>query len=295
MEACFALSWVAKDDQMKEVVKKIHDNTKTDVKANFMRQCYLETIIHRPVPDATAGLVDELSPTVPDIEVRHQVARAIGMGGITRSMVPQIFDKLKDVSLKADAEIALVLGADADTASRAIATYNDKDIPAEAIEELKDVYNKTFGYWSDRNYESGDIARWVENAEAIAHVKVHDQLQDWPRLILGRNLVESIEIDNGPHSMTRVQLRGRLIADAKGTNDVKRAEAIAILKFIKEKGVLMALRSEPGPLGEMARQAFFEVMNPKTVVESVPESPKAQSQQQGGPPPGFAGANLVPH
>jgi HEAT repeat protein len=295
MEACFALSWVAKDDQMKDVVKKIHDNTKTDPKSNFMRQCYLETVIHRPVPDATAGLVDELSATVPDIEVRHQMARAVGMGGVTKAMVPQIFDKLKDVSMKADASIALVLGADADTASRAIATYNDKDIPAEAIEELKDVYNKTFGYWSDRNYENGDIARWVENAEALAHVKVHDQLQDWPRLILGRNLVESIEIDNGPHSMTRVQLRSRLMADAKGANDVKRAEAIRILKFTKEKGVLMALRSEPGPLGEMARQAFFEVMNPKTVVESVPESPKAQQQNKGGPPPGFAGAGVAPH
>ena len=294
MEACFALSWVARDDHMKEIVKKIHDNTKTDPKANFMRQCYLETVIHRPLPDATAGLVDLLSPSIPDIEVRHQVARAIGMGGITGGMVPQIFDKLKDVSMKSDAEIALILGADADTASRAISTYNDPNMPAEAIEELKDVYNKTFGYWSDRNYENGDIARWVSNAEALAHVRVHDQLQDWPRLILGRNLVESIEIDNGPHSMTRVQLRARLMADAKGANEIKRAEAIRILKFTKEKGVLMALRGEPAPLGEMARQAFFEVMNPKTTAESVPESPKAQAQQQGGPPPGFAGGG-APH
>ena len=63
-----------------------------------MRTCYLETVIHRPVPDATAGLVDLLTPRVPDIEVRHQIARAIGMGGITRNMVPQIFDKLSDVS-----------------------------------------------------------------------------------------------------------------------------------------------------------------------------------------------------
>ncbi|MGH7297292.1 MAG: HEAT repeat domain-containing protein [Polyangiaceae bacterium] len=295
MEACFALSWVAKDDQMKEVVKKIHDNTKTDAKSNFMRQCYLETIIHRPVPDATAGLVDLLTPSVPDIEVRHQIARAIGMGGITRNMVQPIFDKLKDVSLKADAALALVLGADADTAARAIATYNDDGVPAEAIEELKDVYNKTFGYWSDHNYEVGDIARWVENAEAIAHVKVHDQLQDWPRLILGRNLVESVEIDNGPHSMTRVLLRARLLADAKGTNAVKRDEAIHILKFTKEKGVLMALRSEPGPLGELARQAFFEVMNPKATAESVPESPKALKVNAGSPPAGFAGSNVIPH
>jgi HEAT repeat protein len=287
MEACFALSWVATDDQMATVVKKIHDNTKTDVKSNFLRQCYLETIVHRPVPEATAGLLDLLSPSNPDIELRHQVARAIGMGGITPAMVPQIFAKLTDTSLKADATLALILGADADTAARAIATYNDPNTSAEAIEELKDVYNKTFGYWSDRNYDTGDIARWVQNAEAIAHVKVHDQLQDWPRLILGRNLVESIEIDNGPHSMTRVQLRARLMADAKGDNQVKRDEAIRILKFIKEKGVLMALRYESGPVGPMARQAFFEVMNPKAGGESVPESPKAQKQQQGGPPPGF--------
>jgi HEAT repeat protein len=285
MEGCFALSWVATDDQMKEVVKKVHDNTKSDPKANLLRQCYLETVVHRPVPDATAGLIDLLAASVPDIEVRHQMARAIGMGGLTAAMVPPIFAKLSDINLKADAALALVLGADADTAARAIATYNDTGVSAEAIEELKDVYNKTFGYWSDRNCDKGDIARWVDNAGAIAHVKVHDQLQDWPRIILGRDLVESTEIDNGPHSMTHVQLRAKLYADAKGANENKRNEAISILKFIKEKGVLMALRSEPGPVGEMARQAFFEVMNPKASAESVPESPKAQKQHD--PPPGF--------
>jgi len=186
--------------------------------------------------------------------------------------------------------LALILGADSDTAARAIATYNDPSMPAEAIEELKDVYNKTFGYWSDHNYDVGDIARWVDNAGAIAHVRVHDQLQDWPRLILGRNLVESIEIDNGPHSMTRVQLRARLLNDAKSGNEVKRAEAIRMLKFTNEKGVLMALRSEPEPLGEMARSAFFEVMNPKATAESVPESPKAQSNDT----PSFGGVNTAP-
>jgi HEAT repeat protein len=288
-EACFALSWVASDDQMTEVVKKLHDNTKTDPKSNFLRTCYLETVIHRPVPEATGALVDLLTPSVPDIEVRHQMARAIGMGGLTPAMVPQVFAKLSDVSLKADAALALVLGGDADTAARAIATYNDPGVPPEAIEELKDVYNKTFGYWSDRNYDSGEVARWVDNAEAIAHVKVHDQLQDWPRLILGRNLVESVEIDNGPHSMTRVQLRARLTADALGANDVKRTEAIRMLKFTKEKGVLMALRTQPSPLGELARQAFFEVMNPKTSAESVPESPKAQGQNDTAAP-GMGGA-----
>jgi len=292
MEACFALSWLATDAQMKDIAKKIHDNTKTDKQGNFMRTCYLETVIHRPVPDATAGLIDMMSPSQPDLEVRNQVARAIGMGGITRNMVDPIFQKLGDVSLKADAALSLILGADSDTAARAIATYNDPSQPAEAIEELKDIYNKTFGYWSDRNYDTGDIARWVENAEAIAHVKVHDQLQDWPRIILGRNLVESVEIDNGPHSMTRVVLRYKLMQDAKGQNAVKRDQAIEILKFTKEKGVLMALKDEPAPLGPMARQAFFEVMYPKADVGAVPESPKAQNA--GAAPAGFGGSGVVP-
>jgi HEAT repeat protein len=287
MGACFDLSWVATDDQMNAVVKKVHDVQGTDPKSNLLRQCYLETLVHKPVPTATAGLGDLLVPTVTDIETRHQVARAIGMGGITQNMVPQIFAKLSDISLKSDAELALILGADADTASRALATYNDPAITPEAIEELKDIYNKTFGYWSDRNYESGDIARWVENALALAHVKVHDQLQDWPRIILGRNLVESIEVDNGPHSMTRVQLRARLLADALGANEVKRTEAINILKFTKEKGVLMALRGQPAPLGDLARQAFFEVMNPKATGEAIPEYAKAPV---GGGAPGGPGA-----
>ena len=98
MEACFALSWVATDDQMKNVVKKVHDVTGTDPKSNLLRQCYLETLVHKPVPDATAGLIDLLVPAVTDIEVRHQVARAIGMGGLTKDMAPQLFEKLSDVA-----------------------------------------------------------------------------------------------------------------------------------------------------------------------------------------------------
>ena len=222
-EACFALSWVATDEQMKAVAKKVHDNTKSDAKSNFLRTCYLETLIHRPVPEAGANLVDLLTASVPDIEVRHQMARAIGMGGMTPAMVAPLQAKLADPALKADAALALILGADADTAAQAVASYNEPGVPPEAIEELKDVYNKTFGYWSDKNFDNGDVARWVANADALGHVKVHDQLQDWPRLILGRNLVESVEIDNGPHSMTRVQLRARLLGDALGNNDVRSA------------------------------------------------------------------------
>jgi HEAT repeat protein len=281
LEACFSLSWVATDDEMKEIVKKVHDYNKADPKSSFIRGCFLETLIHRPVPSAAAGLMDLLKPEV-DLEVRHQAARAIGFGGLTKDLVAQLLEKTKDVSTKADATLALMIGGDTDDASHGIVAYEDS--PPEAMEELKVIYNQTFGYWSDKNYENGDVARWIANAEACRHVKVHGALQDWPNLLLSR-AIQGIEFDNGPHSMTRVQFRMRLMADAKSGNEAKRAAAIEILKFMKERGVLMALRNEPAPVGPLAKQAFFEVMNPKLVEEKLPEAPAAKAP----------GVTVVPH
>lgn len=271
LEACFSLAWVATDDQMKEVAKKVYAFNKPDPKNALIRACYLETLIRRPVPDATAGLVDLLKAET-DMEVRHQAARAIAYGGITKAMVPRIQEGLKDVSLRADSALALLVGGDVETATRALAAYNDAK--PEEMEELKDVYNRTFGYWSDANFEKGDVARWIANAEACRRVKVRDALQDWPRMLLSR-AVQGIEYDNGPHSVTRVQFRMRLLQAAKSGDAQKRESAISILKFMREKGVLMALRQEPAPLGEMARQAFFEVMNPKAISDHLPDAVKA--------------------
>ncbi len=268
LEACFALGWVATDDQMKEVVQKVKTFSQPDPKSSMIRACYLESLIRKPVPQATSGLLDLMRPDV-DLEVRHQAARAIGFGGLTPVMVSQLFEKLKDPNVRSDAALALMLGADPDTVKRSLAIYNDQD-PA-AMEELKIIYNQTFGYWSDRNYENGDVARWIENANACARVKVRDALQDWPRLILSRGL-QGIDYDSGPHSLTRVQLRVRLLKDARSADEKKRTQAIEILKFMKEKGVLMALKGESGPHAELARKAFFEVMNPKIVTDALPDA-----------------------
>jgi len=264
LEACFALSWVATDEQMKEVAKKVHQWSKPDPKS------YLETLIHRPVPAATAGLLDLLKPEV-DMEARHQAARAVGFGGITGAVLPELNKQLGDTNTRADAALALLIGGTPDDAARALRSY--EEAPPEAMEELKVIYNNTFGYWSDRNYEVGDVARWIVNAEACRHVRVHGALQDWPSLLLSR-AIQGIEYDNGPHSLTRVQFRRRLMTDALGSDDIKRSQAVDILKFMKEKGVLMALRGEKGPVGPMARQAFFEVMNPKLTAEALPDAPR---------------------
>jgi hypothetical protein len=282
IEACFSLGWVATDEQMKEVAKKIREFDKPDPKTQLIRGCYLETMVRKPVPEATASLVDLINDKL-DLEVRHQAARAIGFGGMTPAIQAQLFEKLKDPAVRNDAALAILVGGDVDTVRRMMATYNDVD-PA-SMEELKVIYNQTFGYWSDRNYENGDVARWIENAIAASRVKVRDALQDWPKAILAR-AIQGIDYDNGPHSVTRVQMRVRLMKDARGADEKKRKQAIEILKFMNEKGVLMALKGEAGPAQELARQAFFELMNPKTLTESLPETKDAKG--------GSGGSNVVP-
>lgn len=281
IEACFSLGWVATDEQMKEVAKKVHEFDKTDPKTQLIRGCYLESLVRKPLPAATASLVDLINGTL-DLEVQHQAARAIGFGGMTPEITAKLFEKMSNPSTRTDAALAILLGGDTDSVRRMIASYNELD--AAELEPLKAAYNQTFGYWSDRNYENGDVARWIDNAFAASRVKVRDALQDWPKLLLSR-AIQGIDYDNGPHSVTRVQMRVRLLRDAKGPDETKRRQAVQVLKFMGEKGALMALKAEDGPSKELARQAFFELMNPKASSEALPE---AKGTKPGG------GSTIVP-
>ncbi len=125
LEACFALSWVATDEQMKDVVKKVHEWNKPDPKSAFITKCYLETLIHRPVPAATAGLIDLLKPDV-DMEVRHQAARAIGFGGLTSVVRPDLEKLLGDTNTRADAALALLIGGSPEDAAQALASVRGR-------------------------------------------------------------------------------------------------------------------------------------------------------------------------
>jgi hypothetical protein len=277
-EACFALAWVATDEQMQDIVKRVHDFKSKEPKKQFIRACYLEALLHRPVPGVSAGLVDMIDKES-DIEVRHQVARAVGFGGFDEKVQATLFKKMEDVDLRNDAALALILGGAIDTATKAVAMYSD--YPKEALDELKDMYYRSFGYWSDEDFAKGRLYKWVDTAEAIARIRVKDTLQDWTRLRLQAQF-DNLDFDNGPHSMTRVVLRYRIMEDAKKGDSAKKRGAVQTLKFMKEQGSLMALRDEQGETGQLAARAFFELMNPKLVTESIPEAAKSDKDKAAG-------------
>lgn len=274
MEACSALAWVAKPEDMVSIAEKIQKYSGGDPKDEFRRACFLETLITRPIPGTAAALIDLLKPSS-SMSTRHQVARAIGKSGFDATIEGKLLEMMKDETLMVDATLALILGGSTDTAARAIAMWADK--PKEALDELQELWYKSFGYWSTEDLDQGHIFRFVDNADAIAKVELKDTPQEWAPVQLMRQF-DNLDFDNGPHSFTRVVLRHKLLDMAKGDDAVKRAGAIRTLKFMKEQGVLLALRDASGETGKLASEAYHELMNPKAVtgVKQIDDEKSAQ-------------------
>jgi hypothetical protein len=169
----------------------------------------------------------------------------------------------------------LILGGSPAVAARAIASYSDENKKA-ALEDLQHLWFNSFGYWSTEDLDKGLLFKYVDNAVAISRIEVMQTRQEWARVMLEKQF-DNLVFDNGPHSFTRVVLRKRLYDMAKGQDKEKREGAIRSLKFMKEQGVLLALRDESGETGKLAREAYHELMNPKIVTGvKIPESAKSE-------------------
>lgn len=269
--ACAALAWVAEKEDFLTIAKKISDYKGNEKPDEVRRACLLEALIQRPVPGTAGALVSLMNPQSA-VETRHQVARAIAKGGFDQSVEAQLFTMMSDDAMMNDAALALILGGSPETAARAVALYAGKR--KEALDELGDLWYRSFGYWSQEDLESGLLFKYVDNAEAISKLSVRQTQQEWARVMLMKQF-DNLIFDNGPHSFTRVVLRSRLFQMAKGDDAAKRAGSIRALKFMSEQGVLLALRDQNGPGGEQARAAYFELMNPKVVTGvNIPDEKK---------------------
>lgn len=282
LAACESIAWCADEKTMAEVAKKATEfAAKKEERKQLIGACYASALALKPVPAAVPQLVDLITPEIAP-GVRIAIAHAIGVSGYDQASEAKLFEKLKSVDVRSAAALALILGGTPETAARTVAMYADYE--KESLNDLKDHYFRAFGYWSDEDFKRGNIYRWVQNAEAISRIKVSDVPQDWARQRLQAQF-DNLRFDNGPHSETRVVLRQRLYQAAK-TGDAKQKKgALDTLKFMKEKGVLMALRGEQGDTGEMAKKAFHELMNPKAV--------QTEDLSALQPPPGEKGGTTV--
>ena len=266
--ACEAIAWCADDKQMAEIAKKaVEFASKPEPRKQLIGACYASSLALRPVPTVVGQLADQITPQTA-IGVRIALANAIGKSGFDEATQNKLFEKLKDPEVRNAAALALILGGSSETASRTVAMYADFQ---DALDDLKDHYYRAFGYWSDEDFKRGNLYRWVANAEAISRVRIAEAPQEWARQKLQAQF-DNLRFDNGPHSETRVVLRHRLYEDAKKGDDTRKKGAIMTLRFMKERGVLMALRGEQGATGELAQKAYFELMNPKAIATGLSQA-----------------------
>ncbi|MFT3767175.1 MAG: HEAT repeat domain-containing protein [Minicystis sp.] len=278
LAACESLAWVADDKTMTEVAKKAKEYaSKKEKPKQIIGACYAATLALKPVPAAVPALVDLLTPDL-DLGVRMAISRAIGVSGFDGATEAKLWEKLQNVEVRNAAALALILGGSSDTAARTVAMY--AEFGKDALDDLKDHYFRAFGYWSDQDFAKGNIYRWVDNANSIVRVKVADSPQDWARQRLQAQF-DNLKYDNGPHSETRVVLRYRLYTAAKTGDAAAKKGATQTLQFMKEKGVLMALRAEKGETGELAKKAFHDSHEPEGRHRRGPVQVRARGQGQG--------------
>ncbi len=266
--ACAALAWTAEGEAILKVAEKIQEFSKNSPQDAFTRKCLLETLVQRPVPGTASALLALLNKDQA-LETRNNVARAIAKSGIDADTESKLFELARDESLMNDAVLALILGGSPAAAARAIALYADK--PKTALEEVQDLWFRSFGFWSTDDLSQGVLFRYVDNAIAISHVELKATPQEWAPVLLQRQF-ETLVGDNGPHSFTRVVLRKRLLDMALGSDEAQAAAAVRTLRFLKEMGVLMTVREQTTPAGKLAADAVFELVNPKVVTGvTIPE------------------------
>ena len=270
VQACFALGHIMPAAKAKDIAAKITKFASTgDRKDQFIAACYSEALARNPSPESNQALIELLKPEM-DTILRLNIAQAIGFAGINAQDEQALFTKLADADTRVDAGLALILGGNEDTATRAVAAF--ADFPEEALAQLRENYFRVFGYWSDKDLEAGRLYRWVRNAEAVRRVRLRGAPQEWAAYLLSRQF-DNLQFDNGPHSMTRVVLRNRLNQIARTGDAANRTGALMTLRFMKEQGQLMALKHEPGDVGKEAAEQLFLLMNPKAVIDvKVPET-----------------------
>lgn len=258
--ACEALAWCADSKAMTDVALKVRaygGQSKEPAKVTIAT-CYAQTLAQRPVPEIVPLMIAGLG-VQSSAEIRLAYGLAIGKAGFDGAAEEKLFSRLEDPASQQAAALALVLGGSEDAVTRTIATLAEMGAPA--LEQFKDTYYRAFGYWSDHDFAQGNVYRWVAGAEVIRRVEVASKWQDWaPQRLEGQ--FANLRFDNGPHSQTRAVMRYRLWQDAKKGTPERRIGAMKTLELMQEQGVLLALRDEPGELGNLARRALHRMANP---------------------------------
>jgi hypothetical protein len=254
VEACKAAGWLGDAHARAEMVAKVRAAA-TDRKREIVRACWLEALAQKPSAHEDAPLASLLAPKVVP-ESRHEVARILGEGALDAPTRTKLVDLLKDKTLVHDAALALLFGGDDATLASVFQAYTpaaEEDAPPPpSISSLRQLYALSVPVVTEELYESGALAKMARNALAARAITIAGAKQEWVLQGLSYQLRQN-ELDNGPHTLTRVRWRARLALDAKGQDARKRDDAVLLLWVLGEHATLESL-------GDVAKARLAETL-----------------------------------
>jgi len=253
IQACNAAAYMSDMAGHMQIVAKIRAAA-TDRKKEFSRACWLTGLAQRPSPQQDAPLVALITPKV-EPEARHQTARVLGQGGLAPAERAKLVDLLKEKAVIHDAALALLFGGDEASVAKMFAAYTPgdaDDAPSPPpIEPLRQLYAQSIPVLTEDLYDSGALARMAHLAAFARDITLRGAKQEWVLQGLAYQLRQNGEVESGPHTTTRVRLRAKLLADAKGTDAQKRDDAILLLWVLGERASLESL-------GDVAKSRLAE-------------------------------------
>ncbi len=235
--ACAALAWLFDTQSAPEVVRRLRSWQKAKGNAAaFKFKCLLYGLTRRPRKTLAPVLLGMMSRNT-DLEVRFEVARALGKAGVDGRAERKLISMLSDDGLRRYAALALILGGSVKAAELAAQTLSRE----EQVQGIREPYSESFEYLSQADLDEGRLFRVVANALAVSRLKTAKSDLSWVQESLAKQLVNNLQYDNGPHSLTRVMLRFRLHQLAKGDDPSARRGALDTLQLMDGRGNPAAL------------------------------------------------------
>ncbi len=234
--ACEALPWVGGTKAGARILKAVERYRKNEQRDRFRRTCLLHGLAQRPQGAAARELLAFMDPT--RWEEQTLAAKALGKLGFDDVLERELLSRVSERRGPVAASLALLLAAKTTSLKTALPLLEDS-----ARVELRRVWGQSFETVFEADLNSGYLFRLMEMAEALAEFEVAGEKQSWVKLELSRQLGQ-LEYEQGPHTLTRVAARYRLLAMAKEAAPQARSAALA-LRYFGEEGGLMAL-DQPG-------------------------------------------------
>ncbi len=284
-----ALGRVASEKDMVAALKEAKGWTDADAKVSVLMAAQ-----QKATPEVTALALDMIQPTTDPaaLSVNTWAARVVGWGG-AKGIEDKLLKMVEDKDLRVFAALAITLGGDEDLVRRGLVVFEQKSREDKKYEgeiaSLRNYYLDTFdsrGITSD-DVDSGRFFRFVRNALTMKRMGSSSDVNEagkttheWASVYLIAGLKRLDMNATVPGGMDRLVLRVKLLRVAKSGSDENKTAAVETLKFLKEQGSIMSLRSEAGLTGQLATRAFFEIRHPEASLGAPGDKEKDKNEDK---------------